>query len=274
MTIAFDASSGTLGASVTSLTVSHTCTGSNLVLIAGLYLASGDNVSSVTYNGVAMTQAIKVNRTGTEYIYLYYLANPATGANNLVANFSSDATPALEGVSFSGAKTTGIPDSSASATGGTSPISVSTTTVADNSISVLLARNGSGPYTASTNSTLANDQSHTALFYSSSVKTPPGSANMQVTYTGGATWAGVMLSLAPFTVQNLTLTASSGSFSITGFSALLGRSYTLVASVGSFLITGFNTLLNYSGWTNQTKNTSTFSNQSKSSSSWTNRTKH
>lgn len=274
MAIAFDSSSGTLGSSVTSLTVSHTCSGSNRVLIAGLYLASGDNVTSVTYNGVAMTQAIKVNRTGTEFIYLYYLANPATGANNLVANFSSDSTPALEGASFTGAKTTGIPDSSNSATGGTSPISVSTTTVADNSISVLLARNGSGPYTASTNSTLANDQSHTALFYSSSLQTPPGSANMQVTYTGGATWAGAMLSLAPFTVQNLTMTASAGSFSITGNNVLFGRLYTLIASAGSFLITGINTLLNYSGWTNQEKNTSTFTNQSKNTTSWTNQTKH
>jgi len=211
MSLAYDAKSGIQAGSSTSLTVSHTCTGSNLVLWAGLFLGSGDNVTGITYSGVSMTQAIKLNTNGTSWIYLYYLAAPASGANNLIASFTTDANPSLHGVSFTGASQTGIPDATASNTGATSPITTTLTTIADNCMAIMMARNTSGSYTASTNSTeaLAGGVTYTDIFYSTALKTPAGSNNMQATYTGGGVWGGVIASFAP-------VGASSGNIN-TGF---------------------------------------------------------
>lgn len=65
------------------------------------------------------------------------------------------------------------------------------------------------------------------------------------------------------TVQNITLTAGIGAFTLTGTTTGLGRLYTLVAGVGSFVLTGIDTALRFAGWSNQTKNTSSWNNQDK-----------
>lgn len=56
MAIAFDATTtSSLGSAVTSITFSHTCTGSNRILFVCTANNGGANVTGVTYNGVAMT---------------------------------------------------------------------------------------------------------------------------------------------------------------------------------------------------------------------------
>lgn len=65
-------------------------------------------------------------------------------------------------------------------------------------------------------------------------------------------------------VQNLTLTAETGSYILTGIDVGLGRLITIVASVGSFVLTGIDNIIRFSGWTNQSKNSSIFTNQTKS----------
>jgi hypothetical protein len=57
MAIAFDASSVGHQDFGGTMTISHTCTGSNLVLVAmAANASSADKVSGVTYNGTAMTR--------------------------------------------------------------------------------------------------------------------------------------------------------------------------------------------------------------------------
>jgi len=87
MAILFDASSGGV-ASSTSLTYSHTCTGSNRILFVGI-LTGGTNdiVTGVTYGGVSMSQVNKQVATNG-YMYSYILIAPATGANNVVVSVS------------------------------------------------------------------------------------------------------------------------------------------------------------------------------------------
>ena len=86
--IAFDAAStGTKNVVDTAtLTISHTVTGSNGILWVGIAAGSGDRVGTVTYNGVAMTQAVKkIDSAGNNnYVYLNYLVSPATGTHNIV----------------------------------------------------------------------------------------------------------------------------------------------------------------------------------------------
>lgn len=134
MAIAFDQKSAN-SATGTSVTISHTCTGSNLILMSFVFSTSGDDVSGVTYNGVAMTQAVKAaNSYAGGYGYIYYLVGPATGANNVVASRStSTGTLGILNGSYTGAKQTGQPDSTGSSYSATRPISWNQTITAVNS---------------------------------------------------------------------------------------------------------------------------------------------
>jgi len=69
------------------------------------------------------------------------------------------------------------------------------------------------------------------------------------------------------------MVASVGSFTLTGIDVAFNRLYNMVASVGSFILSGIDVALNFSGWSNQSKNSSSFNNQSKNTSVWTNEPK-
>lgn len=74
---------------VTSLTFAYDCgSGSNRYLLVFVGDISGDSVTGVTYNGVAMTQLGKAARGPSNPTtlegYIYGLHAPATGSNNVV----------------------------------------------------------------------------------------------------------------------------------------------------------------------------------------------
>lgn len=119
MAIAFDASSkGISLTDVTSLTLAHTCTGANLTLCVVVGIGGNANTcTGVTYNGVAMTLGKSINASNLQ-CYIYYLANPATGANNIVASFSDLTSPVVvSGISLTGTNVTSPLGASTSASG-------------------------------------------------------------------------------------------------------------------------------------------------------------
>ncbi len=133
-TIAFDASSdGGSATGVTSWSWAHTCSGSNRILwIAVLATFNGDNVTSVTYNGVAATRAAILNLTTSTYRgYLYYLVAPATGSHNVTVNCTNANNIFGRAASYTGASQTGVPDASTTKLVSASSISTPLTTVAD-----------------------------------------------------------------------------------------------------------------------------------------------
>src|SRR5438067_2621795 len=108
MAVAFDAVQSTSGLTVSSLTWSHTCTGSNLVLIVDVITGNAaTSASSVKYNNVSMTSIGKQltdNQAGGGFVEKYYLINPSTGANNVVVTFSVAQDALIGGsMSFTGA---------------------------------------------------------------------------------------------------------------------------------------------------------------------------
>ena len=115
MTIAFNATStGWYSASWTSYTFSHTCSGSDRLLVVWFFHWTSDTVTWVTYWGVAMTLVQKVKTPSSSWNYMYQLANPATGANNIVCSASASADWGWSAVSYTGVNQT-------------TPINVSTT---------------------------------------------------------------------------------------------------------------------------------------------------
>lgn len=97
---------------------------------------------------------------------------------------------------------------------------------------------------------------------------------------GGTTGSVYIDTFEYTTTQNLTLTASVGTFTLTGNVTGIGRLYTIIANVGSFILSGISATLRKIGWSNDTKNTDVFTNpskhtnsfikDSKTSSGWTN----
>lgn len=104
MAVAYDAvSEGTLTNS-SSKTLSHTCTGSNLLLVAFVHNCLGTAVpTGVTYNGVSMTLITSLNgSTSEESLHAYRLSAPSTGANNISVTFAAATDFKIGGISFTG----------------------------------------------------------------------------------------------------------------------------------------------------------------------------
>lgn len=92
-------------------TVPFTVTGTNNVLIVGMSMNisgnTGATVSSVTYNGTALTLAGAHNNVAnTERVEIWYLVAPATGTNNIVVNYPSGVGVVVGATNVSGADQT------------------------------------------------------------------------------------------------------------------------------------------------------------------------
>jgi hypothetical protein len=203
MAIAFDAKTGfTFNSSASNITYSHTCTGSDEILWVGVSIRSTRTVTSVTYNGVAMTQSGSTSGTANILNYLFYLTNPATGTNTVSVTQSAADTITSCSASFTGVNATGQPD--ATSVGGpttTTSYSQSVTTVADNCFEIMYGDvNSGGAITAGANTTIANqpEVSFTGAFmaYSTTAQTPAGTATLAFTLSS-ASVAACMASFKP-----------------------------------------------------------------------------
>lgn len=199
MAIAFDASStGEQVPGTSPITFSHTCTGSNLVLLVGVETIT--TCSGVTYNGVAMTQLVTTN-VGGVVNYLFGLVAPATGANNVVVSFTGGSTYCRAvAASYTGVSQTGLPDATGSNTiaGSSTTMTTTLTTVANNCWTALFTFTTVPGATAGTGTTLrkADAQSYAILFDSNGAVVA-GSNSLIINYTSGTGTVGVMVSIAP-----------------------------------------------------------------------------
>lgn len=137
----------------TSLTWSHTCTGTDRGLIVEVFVQNASNtITGITYASVSMTLVdVQRKNANNEYCMLYRLANPASGANNVVVSASSSFFQARS-VSYTGVHQTTMQDTSAKNTGaGVSTLSVTPTSTVDGCWAVTVARNDTGAVTDGTN---------------------------------------------------------------------------------------------------------------------------
>lgn len=137
MAIALDSASNWAEAfSVSTLSWSHTCSGSDRILFVAFVHNDDtvDRVTGITYNSVSMTR-INSSSQGTDgRIYLYYLVAPATGSNTVTVsmNASDDLVRGIS-VSYTGASQTGVPDAQGTTTfSAVTSGSLSVTSIANN----------------------------------------------------------------------------------------------------------------------------------------------
>lgn len=142
MALAIDAISSASASSSSTLTKSHTCSGTNRVLSVAVAHGDASNVSitNVTYNGVALSKAVERQLfPGSVYISNWILIAPDTGAHDLVVTLNTVQNIGVGIFSFTGADQTSQPDNTASAAalgGNDGYLGVTITTAYDNSIIV------------------------------------------------------------------------------------------------------------------------------------------
>lgn len=203
MAIAFDAASGNQVNPGSSLTTSHTCTGSNLVLVVFCVTNSGaDSITGVTYNGTSLTR-ITIFDTAQGPWYAYYLVNPATGTHNLVVN-SDRGTNVL---TYAGASYTGCLQTSAvinafasGTTSSSSSFTQAVTSTVDNCWVTLgfmdNFSSSSGGYTAGSNTTLRYNSGWSGFGDSNAVVHPAGSLTVGASKSF-ASWHHIAIAIAP-----------------------------------------------------------------------------
>ena len=201
--IAFDAATYGGEVTATSQTTSHTVGSSGVgrcMIVIALGDATSDLLTTATYNGVSMTLIDEQNANpGAVYWqHIWALANPSTGANNVVVNASSSSHIETIVGSWTGVAAAGCPQVSSEGTGSGDPYVASVTTVTAANWTVE-GINASVGLVASTNFTSrAANPSATYFLADSNAAVAIGSNSMSVTGAGG-TKQHLIMALAPLT---------------------------------------------------------------------------
>ncbi|MEK7149442.1 MAG: hypothetical protein AAB757_00475 [Patescibacteria group bacterium] len=185
----------------------------NMVIVGFTMLSKCVPSAAPTYGGQAMTLAVSNTSDSNENVYLYYLLNPPTGANNVNITWNGSCTAvAGSAYSLSGVKTSSQPDaigtvSSASATN----LANTWSSMSDNSWALEFGRNATGGTIGAGMDTTRREtySSPTFGFFepTTNPKTPAASLTLNTTNSS----AGRMIAVG------MTVTPATTTPSITGF---------------------------------------------------------
>ena len=185
--VLYDNSASAESGSGTSISTSYTVgTGSERLLVVGVSIfrdGSSRFVTSMTYNGVAMTFQTGVNNPdGKVRTEVWYLLNPATGSNTLTANFNTSTRKIIGITSFEGVdQTTPISATGSFAQDSGNP----STTIASESGGMVwdaVTRDNNGSWTAGALQTERWDTS-SGSDLTSAGSTEPGSTSVTMSWT-------------------------------------------------------------------------------------------
>lgn len=161
MAIAFDAASGANTASnASSINWNHTIAGSDTVLF--VFVETGNNSPTVTFNGVSMTQMLTDNTSGY-YSYLFGLVAPSSGTHTVVVTLNSGTNVIVgSSASYTGMNQSLTPDSSNTGNAfGAGNVTLTTTVVGSNAWLIMGAGGGVGtPMSAGSGTTMRDSQAN------------------------------------------------------------------------------------------------------------------
>lgn len=190
LAIAFDAANGAIVNPGTSVSFSHTYTGSNLVGFYGSCCNGGDHVTGVTSNSVSATLLDNTITTTSGNIYTHLLINPSTGVQTDALTSDSTSTfYSLIGASYSGVSQTSVSVATDTANHGSSVSTTGTswtvvrTSNANNCWHLNYHRDFNGPSAVGANTTDRNDQQSVDQMVSdnNAAITPAGSNTLNYT---------------------------------------------------------------------------------------------
>jgi len=201
MAIAFDNYTQN-NAVTTSLTISHTSTGSDIFMVIGITLISAsDVVTGVTQAGNTCTQENTVT-IGSEREYIFFKdVSVVTGAQDVVISISVSTNTIGKVSTYTGAlQSSGADNSEVNSCTSCTTLDVFsvTNTVADNSWIIASCRNNASNWIVNANSTIREVESFTILDSNAPI-TPAGALAIGGTFSSGsAVMCGI--SIAPAAV--------------------------------------------------------------------------
>lgn len=215
--IAVDATSSTSGASVSSLTFSHTVgSGAERMLIVGVALRkNGPVVSSVTYGGVGLTLIASQLDGGADHrAELWYLLAPTSGTANIVVTLSATVDATAGAISFAGVNQTAPLGSVAGSQGTDQTPSVTIVSAVGEVVADVMSANGdSGAVAVGANQTQQWNQntgtSDANEFGAQSTEAGAASVTMSWSLTNANKWAILAVpikpspAIAPAAISNL-----------------------------------------------------------------------
>lgn len=240
MSIAFDASSGGGVTSAASVTIAHTCTGSNLVLIVAARTSSNvATITGITYNGVSMSQVDNQTVVSSQYAALYILKNPATGANNIIVSASGTTNINACAASYTGVNLIVAQPVATNKTTGNPP-SLSLNTTNDNAW--IIAEIGDESTTIVAGSAYVNRSSNGTggrsiiLEDSNGAITPIQSKTVDCSFSGGSPVTGTMIALSLAPLNNFTRTLSDSVSNGSSRFVTISRSATYIRSASDSVL--------------------------------------
>lgn len=199
MAVTFDAvgpSSAGTSINSTTLSWSHTCSGTERLLTVGVAVSGGITTNSITatYNSVSMTSAGRVfsNNQNDGWVELFYLVAPATGSNTVLV--TCDVTRTLIGgsVSFNGVDQSTPVDTAVTGFDDGTPAPSLTVSSATGDMVVDAVCTGTGVTSSSqTNRWLKNVEAITAAG-NAAQSTADGAASVNMAYTISTDWWGMI----------------------------------------------------------------------------------
>lgn len=191
----------------TSLTWNFTASGANRLLFVGVFGdllsndATGNHISGVTYNGVALTEiARKAENNGAvgsdRWSYVFMLVAPATGTNPIVVSATTSQVIGAMAASYTGCEQFSQPDNvvTASVAASTS-ITTTLTPVGTGCWAFVFSKNNAGVPAAGTGLS-AQDISANGDGHFDTNGTISGATSAQVTFSS-ADAASIMVSFSP-----------------------------------------------------------------------------
>jgi hypothetical protein len=145
MAIAIDAVTDGGYTSGTSKTFSHTCAASTELVVT---IRCQNTVTSCTYNGTGMTTAKYFDASAGSgwHYYVFWLASPSTGANNVVITPSASSAMYAGAASFTGLNGTGAGGSSTYPAATTSNLSQTPTVTGGTGVVIDVVGNNTGSW--------------------------------------------------------------------------------------------------------------------------------
>lgn len=198
------------GGNPATLTYSHTVTGSQPTILAGIASQWGNSPSrfqSGTYAGASMTQ-LGVSNSGSWDGTVYYKINPSTGANNVALTVDdSGFQPIMSAsISYTGTNQSAL-DNNTTSTGGSTTFAISITVNTANSWVMAFVGNsqnsalGVGSGTTSRQAGMNNNGNTCAsILGDSNGALAAGSQTLNFTSPSSSAFGGVIVSIAPVAV--------------------------------------------------------------------------
>lgn len=193
MAIAYDSSVVS-----TAATWSHTCTGSNGILIVFAFSSALDP-TAISYNSVGLT---KFGSLTTVYgtISIWYLFSPPTGLSYTVSVTGFNTKSVLFSTSYNGVLQSGFPDSSNKLANQVSPSAISTTVVASSCWLIGGANTDGGGTVSGSLTTRQSSSSYSIANYSCLIQdsnSTVGTNSQSITWTCTSNIDSYIISLAP-----------------------------------------------------------------------------